>query len=143
MIAPVVAVGAIAFDEDGRVLLIQRGRAPGAGLWTVPGGRIEPGETAAAACAREVAEETGLEVEVVALAEVVERIGRAPDGALTHHFVILDHLVRVRGGELRAGDDAAAVGWFGGGELERLPLTDGLLPVLERARALASRGGAG
>ena len=132
---PVAAVGAICFDADGRVLLVRRGREPGLGLWTVPGGRIEAGETAAAACAREVAEETGLTVEVLALAEVVERI------AATHHFVILDHLVRLTGGTLRAGDDAAEVGWFTMAEAGLLPLTEGLLPVLERAQALAAHLG--
>jgi ADP-ribose pyrophosphatase YjhB (NUDIX family) len=107
----------------------------------VPGGRIEPGESAADACAREVAEETGLEVEVVRLAEVIERVGRAADGALEYHFVILDYLVRVRGGALAAASDAAEVGWFTREEVDRLPTTRGLVAVLERARALASPGG--
>ena len=138
---PVAAVGAIAFDRRGRVLLVQRGRPPGEGLWTVPGGRIEPGETAAAACAREVAEETGLTAEVLELAELVERIGRGPDGALAYHFVILDFLVRVPDGAApRPGSDAAAAGWFTAEELDALPTTDGLAPVLERARALALAG---
>jgi 8-oxo-dGTP diphosphatase len=141
-VRPVAAVGAIAFDQRGRVLLVQRGRPPGAGLWTVPGGRIEPGETAAEACAREVAEETGLLAQVGPLAELVERIGRGPDGALTYHFVILDFLVEVRG-EPVAGTDAAAAGWFTGEELAALPVTEGLLPVLERARALARAAGPG
>jgi ADP-ribose pyrophosphatase YjhB (NUDIX family) len=141
-VQPVVAVGAIAFDQDGRVLLVRRGRPPAAGLWTVPGGRIEPGESAADACAREVAEETGLEVEVVSLAEVIERVGRAADGALEHHFVILDYLVRVRGGALAAASDATEAGWFTRQEVGGLPTTRGLVAVLERARALASPGGA-
>ena len=132
---PVAAVGAICFDADARVLLVRRGREPGRGLWTVPGGRIEAGETAAAACAREVAEETGLEVEVLGLAEVVERIAPA------HHFVILDHLARVTGGALAAGDDADEVGWFTLAEAAALPTTDGLLPVLERALATARATG--
>ena len=132
---PVPAVGAICFDADARVLLVRRGREPGRGLWTVPGGRIETGETAAAACAREVAEETGLEVEVLRLAEVVERI------APTHHFVILDFLARVTGGALAAGDDADEVGWFTLAETARLPTTTGLVPVHERALATARAAG--
>lgn len=136
-VRPTVAVGAIAFDPDGRVLLIRRGTPPGQGLWTVPGGRVEPGETCAEACAREAAEETGLTVEVADLVEVVERIGRAEGGALGHHFVILDYLVRVTGGTLDARSDAAAAGWFTPAEAAELDTTDGLLPVLERARAMA------
>jgi 8-oxo-dGTP diphosphatase len=65
---PTVAVGAFVFDPEGRVLLVERGQPPGAGLWTVPGGRLEPGETLAQGVAREVREETGLVVEVGALA---------------------------------------------------------------------------
>nr|MBA3540482.1 NUDIX hydrolase [Deltaproteobacteria bacterium] len=99
---PTVAVGAFVFDDAGRVLLVERGRPPGVGLWTVPGGKLEPGETLAAAVAREVLEETGLVVEVGPLVEVVERIS---DG---YHYVILDYLARVIGGQLLAADDVRA-----------------------------------
>lgn len=126
---PVVAVGAIVFDEAGRVLLVQRGRPPGVGLWTVPGGKLEPGETLAQAVAREVREETGLVVEVGPLACVVERM------AESYHFVILDYLARVIGGALLAGDDAHAARFADADDLATLPLTDGLAPVLERAHA--------
>jgi mutator protein MutT len=126
---PVVAVGAIVFDDAGRVLVVQRGRAPAAGRWSVPGGKLEPGETIAAAVAREVREETGLDVEVGPLAEVVERIG---DG---YHYVILDHVARVVGGTLAASDDAQAARFVDDAELAQLPCTDGLAPVIARARA--------
>jgi ADP-ribose pyrophosphatase YjhB (NUDIX family) len=126
---PEVAVGAIVFDADHRVQLVERGRAPSAGLWSVPGGRLEPGETLAQAVAREVREETGLVVEVGALARVVERIG---DG---HHYVILDYVARVIGGALAAGDDARRARFVDEAELASLPVTDGLVPVLARARA--------
>src|SRR6187551_3104500 len=89
---PIVAVGAFIFDREGRVLLVERGKDPGKGLWTVPGGRLEPRETLAQAVAREVREETGLIVEVGALACVVERMGD------DFHFVILDYLARSIGG---------------------------------------------
>ena len=126
---PTVAVGAIVFDIDGRVLLIERGRPPGEGLWSVPGGRLHPNETLAQAVAREVREETGLDVEVGTLACVVERMGD------DYHFVILDYVARVIGGTLAAGDDARQARFVDEAELATLPCTDGLIPILERARA--------
>lgn len=128
---PTVAVGAIIVHQD-RVLVVQRGKPPGVGLWTVPGGRLEPGETLAQAVTREVREETGLVVEVGALACVVERMGD------DYHFVILDYVARVIGPEtmtLAAGDDANAVRFVDDTELRALPTTEGLVPVIERARA--------
>lgn len=135
---PVVAVGAIVFDERGRVLLIERGRPPGVGLWTVPGGKVEPAETLAEAVAREVAEETGLVVEVGPLACVIERIGPRGPGAAEgndYHFVILDYLARVIGGALAPASDVTAARFVDDAELADLPLTEGLVPVLVRARA--------
>ncbi|MDX2090803.1 MAG: NUDIX hydrolase [Kofleriaceae bacterium] len=125
---PVVAVAAIVFDADGRVLLVERGKPPGEGQWTVPGGRLEGQETLAQAVAREVREETGLLVEVGPLACVVERMGD------DYHFVILDYLARVIGGTLAAGDDARGARFVPREELASLPLTDGLVEVLDRAR---------
>jgi ADP-ribose pyrophosphatase YjhB (NUDIX family) len=127
--APVVAVGAIVFDDQGRVLLVERAQPPGVGLWTVPGGKLEGAETLAQAVTREVREETGLLVEVGALACVVERIGD------DYHFVILDYLARVIGGTLAAASDVRAARFVGHDELAALPLTDDLADVIVRARA--------
>jgi ADP-ribose pyrophosphatase YjhB (NUDIX family) len=127
-VTPVVAVAAFVFDADGRVLLIERGKPPGVGLWTVPGGRIERGETLAQAVARELREETGLVAEVGPLVCVVERI------ADDYHFVILDYLARVVGGTLAAATDARAARFVDDAELSTLPVTDGLVEVLARAR---------
>ena len=124
---PVLAVGAIVFDEAGRVLLVQRGRPPGEGLWSLPGGRVEPDENVMAAVAREVVEETGLVVEVGPLAEVIERVGEG------YHYVIHDHVARVIGGELRAGDDARDVRFVD--DVAGLACTEGLAAVIARARA--------
>jgi ADP-ribose pyrophosphatase YjhB (NUDIX family) len=125
---PVVAVAAIVYDPQGRVLLVERGKPPEVGSWTVPGGRLEANETLAQGAAREVREETGLIVEVGALACVVERMGD------DFHFVILDYVARVIGGELAAGDDAKQAKWVDEGELQKLPLSEGLQDVLARAR---------
>lgn len=126
---PVVGVGAIVFDDAGRVLLVERGKPPSLGLWSVPGGKLELRETLAQAVAREVLEETGLVVEVGALACVLERFGD------DHHFVLLDYFARVIGGELAAGSDARAARFVDPDELATLPLTEGLADVLVRARA--------
>jgi 8-oxo-dGTP diphosphatase len=123
---PTVAVGAFVRDDAGRVLVVRRATPPGAGLWSVPGGKQEPGETLAQAVAREVREETGLVVEVGALACVVERIGDE------FHYVILDYRARVIGGELRASTDAAAATFVTLEELATMPHTDGLLEALRR-----------
>lgn len=117
--------GGVVHDAAGRLLLVRRGRQPGRGLWSLPGGRCEPGETAAAAAVREVREETGLEVTAGAVVGRVERPGL--DGTV---YVIDDVACTVAGGELAPGDDADEVRWVDGAELARLPLTDGLVDAL-------------
>jgi 8-oxo-dGTP diphosphatase len=128
-VIPVVGVGAFVFDGP-RVLVVKRGRPPGEGLWSVPGGRLEAGETLAQGVAREVREETGLTVEVGPFVCVIERFGA------DFHFVILDYLARVVGGTLAAATDAADARWVTDDELAALPTTEGLLDVLARARAI-------
>ncbi|NJP96927.1 NUDIX domain-containing protein [Nonomuraea sp. FMUSA5-5] len=118
-------VGAIIFDAFGRLLLVQRGHAPGLGLWSVPGGRLEPGESDEAGVRREVLEETGLRVTVGRLAGTVHRAG---PGGVT--YVIRDYLATMSGGTAAAGDDAAALRWCDRSDLARLPLTEGLLDCL-------------
>jgi 8-oxo-dGTP diphosphatase len=118
-------VGAIAVDEQGRLLLIKRGHEPGAGLWSLPGGRIEPGETDTEALARELREETGLIAEPGRLVGAVRRPGG--DGRVLD---IRDYAVTVTGGSLAAGDDAADARWVSVEELHHLPLTEGLVDAL-------------
>ncbi|MCP9953947.1 NUDIX hydrolase [Actinomadura madurae] len=117
-------VGGIVRD-DGRLLLVQRGRPPGVGQWTIPGGRVEPGEDDHAAVARELREETGLDVAVGALAGSVRRPG---PGGVTYD--IHDYMATVVGGTLRAGDDASDVRWASADDLRDLPITPGLLDAL-------------
>jgi 8-oxo-dGTP diphosphatase len=107
--APLVGVGAV-IVQDGRVLLIRRGRNPMKGHWTLPGGVLEVGESLAEGVVREVREETGLEVEVLELVELLDRIHRE-DGRVRYHYVIADYLCRVTGGELLVASDADAARW--------------------------------
>ena len=118
-------VGAVVTDEQGRLLMIKRGHEPGAGLWSIPGGRIEPGETDAEALVREMFEETGLAVEVGPLIGSVRRPGL--DGAVID---IRDYAATVTGGILAAGDDAADARWVSQADLAVLPLTSGLAEAL-------------
>jgi ADP-ribose pyrophosphatase YjhB (NUDIX family) len=107
--APIVGVGAVVVDE-GRVLLVRRGREPLKGHWTLPGGALEVGESLSAGVAREVMEETGLQVEAGELVELVDRIHRE-NGRVRYHYVIADYLCRVTGGTLHAASDADAARW--------------------------------
>ncbi len=119
--ATVRAVGAVITRSDGCLLLIQRGNEPGRGLWSLPGGRIEPGESEVAAVAREVAEETGLVVRVGDLAGRVQR-GR---------YDIADYFATVVGGELCAATDALDARWADPRDLPTdLPTTVGLVDAL-------------
>jgi mutator protein MutT len=124
---PEVAVGAIVVDAQGRVLLIRRGHPPNQGLWTLPGGRVERGETLAQALSRELATETGLAATCGPLAEVFEIIDDR------YHYIILDYLMSEPVGELVAGDDATAARFVALTELSTYQTTDGLLAVLQRA----------
>jgi ADP-ribose pyrophosphatase YjhB (NUDIX family) len=107
--APLVGVGAIVVN-NGRVLLVCRGREPLKGHWTLPGGVLELGESLVDGVKREIAEETGLEVEPVELVELLDRIHREGE-KVRYHYVIADYLCRVTGGQLRAASDADAVRW--------------------------------
>ena len=107
--APLVGVGAVIVSH-GRVLLIRRGQNPMKGHWTLPGGALEVGESLAEGLAREVREETGLQVEVLELVELLDRIHRE-HGRIRYHYVIADYLCRVTGGSLLAGSDADAARW--------------------------------
>jgi 8-oxo-dGTP diphosphatase len=122
---PEIAVGAVAV-ERGTLLLVRRAHAPQAGRWSLPGGRVEWGETLEQALEREVLEETGLTVRCGQLIGWVERMGD------DHHFVILDFTVSVEAGSAVAGADAAEVAWVPLAELSGVDLVDGLEAFLEQ-----------
>lgn len=121
--------GGIVRDDRDRILLVRRGQEPERGRWSIPGGRVEPGETSQDAVVREVFEETGVRVLVTGLAGYVER--PAPGGGV---YEIEDYFARVEPGtdphELRAGDDADDVGWFPPHRIGELDLSTGLLRTL-------------
>ena len=123
-------VGAIVHDSNGRLLLVRRANPPGEGMWSIPGGRVEPNETDEAAVTREVSEETGLSVTVGRLVGSVER--PAPNGV----FLIFDYECQVTSGLLRAGDDASDVAWVDSATLTTLPTTEGLVQALSEWNCL-------
>ncbi|MFK4259992.1 NUDIX hydrolase [Agrobacterium tumefaciens] len=124
---PILAASAVILDEQKRILLVQRANPPDKGCWTLPGGRVDPGETLELAAIREIFEETGL------LIRIVRELGQlsVPDGN-GGVYEIHDFLAERIEGEAAAGDDAAAIGWFRNDELSRLPLTPDLLHYLNR-----------
>ena len=105
------------------------------GYWSLPGGILEPGETLDEAIRREVLEETGLVVETAGIVEIFERIMRDEAGRVEYHYVLVDYLCRVKGGTLHAADDASRAEWFERDALAGLKLTEGTLPVIEKAFA--------
>jgi len=133
----VLGVGAVIFDAEGRVLLIERGQPPLAGTWTLPGGVVEAGESVEHATAREILEETGLIIDVGPLVDVVDHIEHDEQGRVLYHFVILDYLCAMRGGVLQATSDAAAVRMFEPDTLAEVRTTPRTRAVVERARAMA------
>ena len=133
---PIVAVGAV-IVRDGCVALIRRGQPPLEGEWSLPGGVVEVGETLVAALMREVLEETGLEVNVGPVVEVLDRIERTSDGRIAFHYVIVDFLCSVAGGTLGCDSDATAACWAPADTLASYQLTPEAMRVfrkgLERA----------
>jgi 8-oxo-dGTP diphosphatase len=132
--APRVAVGAVVLDGE-RVLLVRRGRPPGQGKWSIPGGLVHLGERIEEALVREIEEESGLRVRLLGLCGVIDRVVRE-QGTVRYHYVIIDYVAESVGGRLQAGSDAAEVRWVNVDDLGQYDTTDGLGDMIHRARAL-------
>jgi 8-oxo-dGTP diphosphatase len=140
-VRPMVGVGAVVVDPDGRVLLVKRRNEPLAGRWSLPGGLVDVGESLESAVRREVQEETGIEVEVGSLVDAVERVLRDADGRVAWHYVLLDYACRPIGGALSAGSDAADAAYVELRDLEALGISDATVRVIRRGIDLVPRVG--
>lgn len=131
--APIVGLGAVVWHQ-GKVLMIRRGRPPRAGIWSLPGGGQLLGETVEDGIRREIREETGIEIELLGLLEVIDSVQRDAEGRILYHYTIIDYAARWVSGEVQAGDDAADAGWFAPEDLAGLELWSETLRVIEQSR---------
>ena len=122
-IYPQVAVGAVVFKDD-CVLMVKRSKPPAKGSWAVPGGKIRPGETMQQALVREIKEETGLDIQVGDIIYVFDVIQRDEKNEITFHYVIIDFLCELKGGQLKAGDDALDVKWISRQDIKEININE-------------------
>jgi ADP-ribose pyrophosphatase len=132
---PMVGVHALVYKE-GRVLLAKRAKEPNKGKWSVPGGRLELGETIFEAAKREVREECSVEIEIEHVLDVADAIMRDDNGSVKYHFVVIYLLAKYTGGEAKAQSDAEDCGWFTPEELKRPDMHPYLHDLLKRANIL-------
>ena len=133
---PFLGIGGLVFRRaEGRLemLLVERGKAPLKGYWSLPGGILEVGERLLDGVRREVLEETGLEIEPLSVFEIFERIMPDAEGRAEYHYVLIDYVCRVTGGALQAASDVSAVAWVPREQLKEYQITEGTLAVVERA----------
>ncbi len=120
--------------KDGKLLLVQRNKPPGKGLWAIPGGLVELGEPLRSAAEREILEETGLTVRAGEPLDTVDVIIRDKADRVLYHYVIVDLRAQYVAGEIRAGGDVSGAGWFGWDELGSLGLSPKAMQLLEKLR---------
>ena len=137
---PYLAVSAAVF-RDGRVLIVRRARPPAHGLYTLPGGGVELGETLEQAVVREIREETALEIEPVALVGFRQAIARDAGGRVERHFVILPFAARFIGGEISLNEELAEADWLAPEAIAGLKTTEGLAAIVAAASERLGRTG--
>jgi 8-oxo-dGTP diphosphatase len=135
---PILGVGALIFRED-CILLVERGKEPLKGFWSLPGGVVEVGETLEQAIRREVREETNLEIEILEVLEIFERIIRDDAGCPEYHYVLIDYLCRSNSGQPQPATDVAQVAWVRQEELHLYRITEGTPPVIQKGFHAAAR----
>ncbi|MEM3626680.1 MAG: NUDIX hydrolase [Candidatus Bathyarchaeia archaeon] len=128
---PIVGVGAVIIC-DGKILLEKRKNEPGKGKWSIPGGLVELGESLEQTVIREVKEETGLDVADPEIIDVVDTISVDENGRIKYHFVIVDYFLKLKGGTLKAADDAEELKWVELDEVENYDLTKTIRSFFER-----------
>lgn len=131
---PLIGVGAIILDR-GRALVVRRATEPLKGEWSIPGGVLELGETLRTGVVREAKEETGLDVLPVEVLEVYDRIVADEAGKTRYHYVLIDYLCQVTGGELKAASDVSEVRWLSEKDLDSFPIADSAEEVLRKGFA--------
>lgn len=137
---PVVGVGAVVFRGD-EVLMVRRSNDPGAGRWSIPGGRLELGETTEQGARREVHEETGIVCEILNLIGVYDAVIRGEEGKITDHFTLVNHGAKWLSGEPKAGDDAIEAEFITIEDALALDLWDEVRVVIEKGRSQFSNNG--
>jgi ADP-ribose pyrophosphatase YjhB (NUDIX family) len=129
---PFVGVGVVVLRGD-EVLLVQRGKAPNKGQWSIPGGKQRLGETVMQAVHRELLEETGVKIKQAALLDVVDVIMQDDNGKIQYHYTLVDYQAEWLSGECRSGDDADAVKWVSFDELNSVGLLDKTRDIILKA----------
>jgi 8-oxo-dGTP diphosphatase len=135
---PMVGVGGIVLNE-GKVLLVKRGKQPGYGKWSIPGGMVELGETLSEAIKREVLEECGIEIELTDVVAVLERVIRREDERVRYHYVLVDFLGYWKGGDLQPASDILEARWADPAEMETLEMTERTQKVVYEVMGLSPK----
>ena len=138
---PILAAS-VAVLREGRILLAARGKPPSEGMFSLPGGMVETGETLGEAALRELREEVGVEARLIGLIAPVEFIERDEKGHIRHHVVIAAHAARWVSGEPQTGPEAKEIRWVTERDIADLPMTAGLAGILEQAFGIARQDGA-
>ena len=130
--SPISGVGVVVYNNAGKILMVKRAKEPNKGMWSIPGGAIELGETINRAAEREVYEECSVKIEIERVLDGAENMVKDGDGRIRYHYVIIDLLARYVSGKIKARTDAADCGWFTTGEIAKMDITPTLRAMFRR-----------